>query len=193
MCGRPILEFYPTSNVSALGIPSSQLSHANSMTFFRLLTCGGGSRGMAFPGAGTVPGQWSGASVRKPCSLTRSRKVSLRDFSEVQGEKRRSHHAQACHKFHTAHHRQQPQALRLAPQSTARSRQGITWIKFEVQKGAPSEDIRRHRNLRKNWRMSPTRRSGASWAAQWLPRSNSLQETILAWSRSANLRMGRKS
>jgi hypothetical protein len=95
--------------------------------------------------------------------------------------------------FHTAHHRQQPQALRLAPQSTARSRQGIKWIKFVVQKGAPSEDVRRHRNLRKNWRMSPTRRSGASWAAQWLPRSNSLQETILAWSRSANLRMGRKS
>ena len=58
---------------------------------------------------------------------------------------------------------------------------------------APSEDVRRHRNLRKNWRMSPTRRSGASWAAQWLPRSNSLQETMLAWSRSANLRMGRKS
>ena len=30
-------------------------------------------------------------------------------------------------------------------------------------------------NLRKNWRMSLRRRSGASWAAQWLPRSNSVQ------------------
>jgi hypothetical protein len=36
-------------------------------------------------------------------------------------------------------------------------------------------------------------RSGASWAAQWLPRSNSLQETMLVWSRSANRRIGRKS
>ena len=37
------------------------------------------------------------------------------------------------------------------------------------------------------------RRSGASWAAQWLPRSNSLQETMLAWSRWAKRRIGRKS
>jgi hypothetical protein len=37
-----------------------------------------------------------------------------------------------------------------------------------------------YRNLRKNWRMSLTRRSGASWAAQWLPRSNSDQCTMLA-------------
>jgi deoxyribodipyrimidine photolyase len=80
------------------------------------------------------------------------------------------------------------EALKDAQESLTRRR-----IKFVVQKGAPYEDVRRHRNLRKNWRMSPTRRSGASWAAQWLPRSNSLQETILAWSRSANLRMGRKS
>jgi hypothetical protein len=48
-------------------------------------------------------------------------------------------------------------------------------------------------NLRKNRRMSSSRRSGASWAAQWLPRSNSDQCTMLAWSRSANLRIGRKS
>src|SRR5215203_261277 len=41
--------------------------------------------------------------------------------------------------------------------------------------------------------MSPVRRSGASWAAQWPPRSNSLQETMFLWSRSANLRIGRKS
>jgi hypothetical protein len=50
-----------------------------------------------------------------------------------------------------------------------------------------------YRNLRKKWRMSPMRRSGASWAAQWLPRSYSLQETMLVWSRSANLRIGLKS
>ena len=50
-----------------------------------------------------------------------------------------------------------------------------------------------YRNLRKNWRMSLTRRSGASWAAQWLPRSYSLQETMLVWSRSAKRRIGRKS
>ena len=41
--------------------------------------------------------------------------------------------------------------------------------------------------------MSPVRRSGASWAAQWPPRSSSLQETMFLWSRSANLRIGRKS
>jgi hypothetical protein len=36
------------------------------------------------------------------------------------------------------------------------------------------------RRVRKNWRMSPRSRSGASWAAQWLPRSNSLHDTMLA-------------
>ena len=41
--------------------------------------------------------------------------------------------------------------------------------------GPSPENFRHHLNLRKNRRMSPTRRSGASWAAQWLPRSNSLQ------------------
>ena len=41
--------------------------------------------------------------------------------------------------------------------------------------------------------MSATSRSGASCAAQWLPRSYSFQETMFAWSRSANLRTGLKS
>jgi hypothetical protein len=237
MCGRLILGFYLTSNVSALGIPSSQPLHANSMTVFRLLTCGGGSQGMAFPGAVTVPGQWSGASVRMPCSPIRSGRVSLRDFSEVQGEKRHSPQC-SCSAPALVANPVTPtittpmfSAARLAPTVAAHSTApgpaaassgfGLTddhpsanarhyafmlealrdvqesltrrGIKFVVQKGAPSEDVRRHRNLRKNWRMSPTRRSGASWAAQWLPLSNSLQETMLAWSRSANLRMGRKS
>src|SRR5918998_922110 len=41
--------------------------------------------------------------------------------------------------------------------------------------------------------MSSVRRSGASWAAQWPPRSNSLHETMFLWSRSTNLRIGLKS
>ena len=54
--------FCPTSNVSALEIPSSQLSHANSMTVFRLLTCGGGSRGWLF--LGPLRSQDSGQALR---------------------------------------------------------------------------------------------------------------------------------
>ena len=61
------LGHYPMSNVSALGIPSSRLSHANSMTVIRLSTCGGRSRGWLF--LGPLWSQDSGQALRYACRV----------------------------------------------------------------------------------------------------------------------------
>src|SRR5215210_563454 len=67
--------------------PSSRPSRANLTTASRLSTCAGRSRVMAFPGAATAPRRRSSASVRMPCSPTRSRRISLHGFSEVWANK----------------------------------------------------------------------------------------------------------
>ncbi len=74
-----------------------------------------------------------------------------------------------------------PPRPRLMPASTHPNLPGASWVALAAAPATPADAAALvcHRTLRKNVRTSPTRRSGASMAAKWPPRSNSDQCTIL--------------